>query len=215
MIPRKNDTVTLTFTGYGSEGEGVARLDGMAVFVKGALRGETCRVRLIKVNKTVAWGRLEEVLTPSPARMAPNCPHYPKCGGCQLRHMTYEEELALKKAKVEDALRRIGGVDLPVSAILGAASTERYRNKAQFPAAQTQEGLKVGFFRARSHQVIDVPACLLQAQEADGARGAVKGWMEAHGIPAYDETDGTGLVRHIYVRTNRRGESLEIGRAHV
>ena len=208
MTVRKNDVVTLTVEGYGTEGEGVARLDGMAVFVKGALRGEVCRVRLMKIGKSAAWGRLEEVLTPSPARVSPDCPHYPKCGGCQLRHMSYEEELELKRRRVEDALARIGGVSLPVSEILGAEDTIRYRNKAQFPVARDGDGLRIGFYRARSHQVIDVPACLLQSEQADRLRGAIRAWMEEYGVPAYDEETGAGLIRHVYVRTNARGQAL-------
>lgn len=203
---KKNDTMELTVTGYGSDGEGVARAeDGRVVFVKGALQGERCRVTLMKVGKTAAWGRLAEVLDPAPARRKPDCPHYPKCGGCQLRHMSYEEELAFKRQKVEDCLRRIGGQDVEVSVIHGAKQMKRYRNKSQFPVA---EGPRLGFYRARSHDVIDVERCLLQSEGADHIRGAVKAWMEAYRIPAYDEQNGQGLIRHVYVRSNRQGEAL-------
>lgn len=204
---RKNQRIPLEIEGYSSEGDGIARLEGMAVFVKGALRGETCLVQLLKVGKTAAWGKVVEVLSPSPARIVPDCPHFPKCGGCALRHMTYEEELSFKRQRVEDALRRIGGLDLTVDVIHGAAHPDRYRNKAQFPVSGKQ-GVCVGFFRARSHDVIDVPSCLLQRPEADGAGRAVKGWMERFAVPAYDEVSHTGLVRHVYVRTNRSGQSL-------
>ena len=104
---RKNQLVPLTIEGYSSDGDGVARLDGMAVFVKGALRGEECLVRLLKVGRSAAWGRVEEVRAPSPARQSPDCPHFPQCGGCALRHMSYAEELEFKRQKVEDALKRI------------------------------------------------------------------------------------------------------------
>lgn len=204
---RKNQCIPLEIEGYSSEGDGIARLEGMAVFVKGALRGETCLVQLLKVGKTAAWGKVVEVLSPSPARIVPDCPHFPKCGGCALRHMTYQEELSFKRQRVEDALRRIGGLDLTVEVIHGAAHPDRYRNKAQFPVSGKQ-GVSVGFFRARSHDVIDVPSCLLQRPEADGAGRAVKGWMERFAVPAYDEVSHTGLVRHVYVRTNRSGQSL-------
>ena len=204
---RKNQLIPLEIEGYSSEGDGIARLEGMAVFVKGAIRGETCLVKLLKVGKTAAWGKVEEVLSPSPARMEPDCPHFPKCGGCALRHMTYEEELSFKRQRVEDALRRIGGLDLTVDVIHGAAHPDRYRNKAQFPVSGKQ-GVSVGFFRSRSHDVIDVASCLLQRPEADAAGRAVKGWMEGFAIPAYDEVGHTGMVRHVYVRTNRSGQSL-------
>ncbi len=204
---RKNQLIPLEIEGYSSEGDGIARLEGMAVFVKGAIRGETCLVKLLKVGKTAAWGKVEAVLSPSPARITPDCPHFPKCGGCALRHMTYEEELSFKRQRVEDALRRIGGLDLTVDVIHGAAHPDRYRNKAQFPVSGKQ-GVSVGFFRSRSHDVIDVPSCLLQRPEADGAGRTVKSWMEQFSVPAYDEVSHTGLVRHVYVRTNRAGQGL-------
>ena len=204
---RKNQLIPLEIEGYSSEGDGIARLEGMAVFVKGAIRGETCLVKLLKVGKTAAWGKVEQVLSPAPSRMTPDCPHFPKCGGCALRHMTYEEELSFKRQRVEDALRRIGGLDLTVDVIHGAAHPDRYRNKAQFPVSGKQ-GVSVGFFRSRSHDVIDVPSCLLQRPEADAAGRAVKKWMEQYSVPAYDEVSHTGLVRHVYVRTNRAGQSL-------
>ena len=206
---RKNQLVPLTIEGYSSDGDGVARLDGMAVFVKGALRGEECLVRLLKVGRSAAWGRVEEVRAPSPARQSPDCPHFPQCGGCALRHMSYAEELEFKRQKVEDALKRIGGLELPVTVIHGAPCPDRYRNKAQFPVSgATQSGIRIGFFRARSHDVIDVPSCLLQRPEADAAGRAVKAWMENFDVSAYDEKKHAGLVRHVYVRTNRSGESL-------
>ena len=149
---KKERTVVLSIDGYGSAGEGVGRLDGQAVFVKGALRGETCRVRLDKVGKRAAWGTVVEVLAPSPHRIAPDCPQFPTCGGCALRHMDYAEELRYKRGRVEDALRRIGGWTGTVETIHGAAEPDRYRNKIQFPVA---DGPRIGFYRARSHEVID------------------------------------------------------------
>ena len=205
--PQKNQIVTLNIDAYSSEGDGIARLDGMAVFVKGALRGEMCRVKLLKVGKTAAWGKVEQVVTPSVERQKSDCPHFPKCGGCALRHMTYGEELLMKRQRVEDALRRIGGLDITVDTIHGAENPRRYRNKAQFPVSG-KDGVSVGFYRARSHDVIDVAHCLLQQEQADAAGRAVKDWMVKCRIQPYDEIAHKGLVRHVYVRTNRKGESL-------
>lgn len=205
MAAKKNERYPLRIQGYGSAGEGVARLEGQAVFVKGALQGELCQVHLLKVGKTAAWGKVDQVLEPSPGRQVPDCPRYPQCGGCQLRHMTYAEELAFKRQKVQDALQRIGGWEGEVTGIHGAKDPDRYRNKIQFPVA---EGPKVGFFRARSHDVIDAPDCLLQPMAATRLRGAFRDWMAAHHIPAYDEKAHRGLLRHFYVRTNRKGQSL-------
>ena len=114
MAAKKNEQHPLRIEGYGSAGEGVARLEGQAVFVKGALAGEVCQVQLLKVGKSAAWGRVTQVLTPVPSRQSPDCPRYPRCGGCQLRHMTYAEELRFKRQKVLAADRRLdraGGED--------------------------------------------------------------------------------------------------------
>ncbi len=204
---RKNEIFDLKIDGYGSQGEGVAHLDGLTVFIKGAIRGELCRVKLMKVGKGIAWGKLEAVLSPSAARITPDCPHFPKCGGCSLRHMTYEEELHFKKQKVTDALQRIGGVSLSVSDIHGAEQTLRYRNKAQFPVSG-QNGIAVGFYRSGSHDVIDVPSCAIQHPMADIAARTVKQWMTENDVPAYDEMTHSGIVRHVYVRTPRNTEIL-------
>ena len=191
--------------GYASGGEGVARIGGMAVFVKGALRGERAEVLIEHIGHSAAWGRAERLLEPSPARIEPDCPYYGACGGCQFRHMTYEEELEAKRQRVEDALRRIGGTDLAVSVIHGAKNTLRYRNKAQFPAAP---GPRIGFYKKGTHAVIDVEDCLLQPLAAARLRGAVREWMLRRGVRAYDERGHKGLVRHVYVRTNRAGQAL-------
>ena len=203
--PAEGSVHLLLINGYASDGSGVARLEGMVVFVQGALRGELCRVRLVKVGRSAIWGHVEEVVTPSPARIAPDCPYSGACGGCQLRHMSYPEELAFKRTRVEDALRRIGGADIGVEEILGASQQEHYRNKVQFPVCQ---GPRIGFYRPRSHSVTDVETCLLQPDAADRLRRAVKDWMERWRVPAYDERRRSGLVRHVYVRVNRAGESL-------
>ena len=203
--PREGQLCRLVIDGYASDGAGVARLDGMVVFVQGGIRGEACDVRLTHVGRSALWGRVEEVVNPSPARIFPRCLHYTKCGGCQFRHMNYAEELEAKRIRVEDALRRLGGAEIHVSAILGAEQVDRYRNKAQFPVAK---GPRIGVYRPRSHDVIDGDDCLRQGEAAARLRGAVKEWMAEYSIPAYNERTFTGLVRHVYVRTNRAGRSL-------
>lgn len=190
--------------GYASGGEGVARVEGMAVFVNGALRGERVEVLIEHIGHSAAWGRIETLTEPSPARIEPDCPYYGTCGGCQFRHMTYEEELEAKRQRVEDALRRIGGVDIPVSVIHGAENTQRYRNKVQFPVASGA----VGYYAGRTHKVVDIADCLLQPELDTVCRTAVKDWMKRFQVPAYDERTGKGLVRHLFLRTNSTGEVL-------
>ena len=195
----------LAITGYAADGAGVARLNGQVVFVQGGVRGEECLVRLTHVGRTALWGTVKEILVPSPARVEPDCPYFPRCGGCQLRHLSYAEELEFKRTKVADALRRLGGSDVEVPPVLGAARPDRYRNKVQFPVAK---GPRIGFYRARSHEVIDVEDCLLQPEAAGRLRRAAKDWMARYAIPAYDEKARSGLVRHVFVRTDRAGRSL-------
>ena len=201
----KNQEHIVTIEGYGEGGMGVARIDGRVVFVHGALRGEKCRVLILKTLKSVAFAKVLEVVEPSCTRVTPDCPYFPRCGGCTYRHMSYEEELRLKKQRVQDNLSRIGGSDVTVEDILGARDTLRYRNKAQYPVSK--DGA-VGFYRARTHEVIECEQCLLVKPEADAAAGALRKYMRRCRVAGYDEKTGRGLVRHLYVRSNAAGESL-------
>ena len=201
----KNQEHTVTIEGYGEGGMGVARIDGRVVFVHGALRGEKCRVLILKTLKSVAFAKVLEVIEPSSERITPDCPYFPRCGGCTYRHIRYEEELRLKKQRVQDNLSRIGGSDVTVEDILGARDTLRYRNKAQYPVSK--DGA-VGFYRARTHEVIECEHCLLVKPEADAAAEALREYMQSCRVAGYDEKTGRGLVRHLYIRSNAAGESL-------
>ena len=182
------------------DGSGVARVDGQVVFVHGALPGERCSVRIAHVGRSAVFAQLLSVLTPSAHRVEPDCPCFPRCGGCALRHMDYEQELALKQAHVQSCLTRIGGQTISALPITGAAQTDGYRNKVQFPV-QEQDGRPVaGFFSGKTHRVIPVRHCRIQPDCADAIRGAVLAWMEQYHIRAYDEQTHTGYIRHIYIR---------------
>ena len=200
----KNKIYRARIEGYTSEGLGVARIDGQAVFVHRALRGEDCDVLLLKVLKNAAFGKVVKVHEPSPHRVEPDCPYYGKCGGCDFRHMDREEELYAKKTRVQDALRRIGGSDVQVEEIL-AGERLHYRNKSQFPIAA--DGT-VGFYKARSHQVIPVENCLLQKVDTNNVQLKFDRYIRLYNVSCYDERTRQGLLRHLYVRTNGAGESL-------
>ena len=202
---QKNQLHTVTITGYTAEGLGVARIDGRVVFVHNAVRGEVCSVRILKVLKNVAFARVETLLEASPARREPDCPHYPACGGCDFRHLSYEEELEAKRQRVEDALRRVGGADVEVEEIIGAEAVDGYRNKCQMPVSP--DG-KLGFYRQRSHDVVPVLDCRLQSPQANAVAVAVEAYLRECGVPAYDEATGKGLLRHLYVRTNQADQAL-------
>ena len=200
----KNKIYRARIEGYTSEGLGVARIDGQAVFVHRALRGEDCDVLLLKVLKNAAFGKVVKVREPSPHRVEPDCPYYGKCGGCDFRHMDREEELYAKKTRVQDALRRIGGSDVQVEEIL-AGERLHYRNKSQFPIAA--DGT-VGFYKARSHQVIPVENCLLQKVDTNNVQLKFDRYIRLYNVSCYDERTRQGLLRHLYVRSNGAGESL-------
>lgn len=200
----KNNIYTARIEGYSSEGLGIARIDGQVVFVHGAVRGELCRILVMKVLKNAAFGKVTELLEPSPERREPDCPYYGRCGGCDFRHLSYREELWAKRQRVQDALTRLGGSDVEVEEILGAADPLYYRNKSQYPVSAG----KVGFYRARTHDVVDIERCLIQKPQADAAAAVLRDYLRDFAVPSYDEKTGRGLLRHLYVRTNRRGESL-------
>ena len=201
----KNRIYRAHIDGYSSEGLGIARIDGQVVFVHGAVRGETCDVLVMKVLKNTAFGKIAALAEPSPARRQPDCPYYGRCGGCDFRHMSYEEELWAKRARVQDALTRIGGAEVTVEEILGAEQPLHYRNKSIYPISPAGE---VGFYRARSHQVVHVEHCLIQKPEADALAQAVRDYIARFQVEPYNEATGRGLLRHLYVRTSCRGESL-------
>ncbi len=198
----KGDVFTVRICDYTSEGAGVARIDGMAVFVPLALKGEECEIKILKVEKSFAYAKLIRVIKESSARVESECQYYPKCGGCTMWHMTYDEELSIKEGRVRAAIERIAGLSVPVSPIIGAPSIFRYRNKAQFPVG---EGAKSGFYRPRSHDIVPSDACLIQNEIADEIRRAVHLWQSEYNVSHYDEKTGKGILRHIYVRNGKGG----------
>ena len=203
--PVKNQVYTAEILGYSTEGLGIARIDGQVVFVHDAIAGEVCDILIMKVLKNAAFGKAVAWKTVSPHRREPDCPYYRQCGGCAFRHMDYAEELRAKGQRVQDALTRLGGSGVTVEDVLGAAEPLHYRNKSQYPVSA--DG-RVGFYRARTHQVTDLSACLIQKPQADAAAGALRRYMAEHHVPGYDENTGKGLVRHLYVRTNAKGQAL-------
>ena len=198
---RKNTVHPLHIEGYTAEGMGVARLDGRVVFIPGTIRGEDWEVQLLKVNKGVAWGKGTRLISPSPVRQEPDCPYSGRCGGCQYRHMSYEEELAAKGQRVRDALERVGGVHLELPPVLGAESPLRYRNKVQFPVGIDKNGVPcIGFYAGRTHRIVPCPDCKLQPSVLNEIGNALCAFFAQQVIRPYDEQSGKGLVRHIFLR---------------
>lgn len=207
MEYRKNDLVTVRIDDIGSEGEGIGKLDGYALFVKDAVIGDIVEAKITKVKKNYGYARVERVITPSSFRVEPKCAFHRQCGGCQIQAMDYERQLLFKEQKIRNNLMRIGGfeaalLDEVMEPIVGMEHPWRYRNKAQFPVGYDKNGnLITGFYAGRTHDIIPNTDCLLGTAENKQILEAVLSYMKENGVPAYREQTGKGLVRHILIRT--------------
>ena len=199
---RKNDLVTLEIEDCGIDGEGIGKADGFTVFVKDAVIGDTVTAKIIKAKKNYGYGRLMEVLKPSPYRVEPKCAFARQCGGCQLQALSYDQQLVFKTNKVKGHLERIGGfTDIPMEPIIGMDDLFHYRNKAQFPVGRNKEGkIVTGFYAGRTHNIIENRDCALGVAENKEVLDRVIAHMEKYGIEPYNEATGKGLVRHILIR---------------
>ena len=206
---KKNDDITLEITGMSSEGSGVGRHEGFAVFVPYSIEGETVSAHIIKVTGSYAVGKLTEVLSPSPKRAVPSCPSFYKCGGCSLMHMSYDAQLEFKRRAVRDALERIGGFSgVEVKPVIGMDEPFRYRNKGSFPFSIVDGKPAWGLYAARSHRLIGCGDCVIERGEAILAAEAVLKWAEGNSVPIYDETTGNGILRHVVTRSLTGGEAV-------
>ncbi len=196
----KNEIYEAIITDYTSEGQGVAHIEGCAVFIPNSIAGEKYRVRIEKAQKTWAAGKIVEILEKSPHRCNRECPVAKLCGGCDFWHMDYEEESRLKAERVRNCLNRIGGESLESVEILSAPTFYGYRNKAQYPVAAKKGRAYAGFFRAGTHDVVENKRCLILTEESDRVKDAVMDYVNQFRVPAYDELAHKGLLRHIYVR---------------
>ena len=202
MEYRKNDIVTLDIEDCGVDGEGIGKADGFTVFVKDAVIGDRVTAKIMKAKKNYGYGRLMEILKPSPYRVEPKCAFARQCGGCQLQALSYEQQLAFKEKKVRGHLERIGGfTELPMEPIIGMDEPYHYRNKAQFPVGKNKEGrIITGFYAGRTHTIIENRDCALGVSQNKEVLDRVIAHMEAYGIEPYNEETGKGLVRHILIR---------------
>lgn len=210
MSIKKNDTITLQIEEVNNLGCGVGHLpDGRVVFVKGTATGDALSAKVIKVASSYLVGRPEQYTARSPYRTAPDCTAYPACGGCVYRHITYEHELLIKKNYVKNAFCKAGLPDVVVQDVRTTGQITSYRNKAQYPVGNSEHGMIAGFYADHTHRILPTAHCALQPPVFSDIVRAVCGFCDSHGIRAYDEKDGTGLLRHIYLREGKRsGEIL-------
>ncbi len=196
----KNEIYEAAVVDYTAEGQGVAKIEGCAVFVPNAIVGELCRIRIEKAQKTWATGKIVEILEKSPHRVQRACPISAKCGGCDFQHMDYEEETRLKAQRVRDCLGRLAGEALEAVPILSAPDCGSYRNKAQYPLACRKGRVCAGFYRAGSHEVVENSRCLILPQVMDEIRDLVVAFLNEFSVSVYDEKTHRGLARHLFIR---------------
>ncbi|HRX58096.1 MAG TPA: 23S rRNA (uracil(1939)-C(5))-methyltransferase RlmD [Eubacteriales bacterium] len=205
----KNDDLTLQVTALTNEGQGVARVENFAVFVPGALPGETVSAHIIKVTASYAVAKILDFVTVSPDRTDPGCPVYAQCGGCTLRHLHYAAQLEQKRLWVGDALSRLGGFsDVSVQPVAGMETPSRYRNKGSFPFGTAGNAVVFGFYAARSHVLVPLADCPIQDERVVECAERVCAWANECRIPVYDEKTGKGQLRHVVVRTNADGARM-------
>lgn len=203
-MKEKNRVYKLNITAVTPEGDGISRTEsGKVVFTSQCCAGDEINARIIKETTGYLVGKIEEIITPSPDRVTPDCPVYKQCGGCALRHTRYEAEKKLKYDHVQDCIKRIGKCDIIPEYIVSPV-TERYRNKAQYPLTEKDGKISVGYFARHSHRVIPHEDCLLQPKETTDIIKDLLPLLE--GIPLYDGESGNGILRHLYLRRNRAGD---------
>lgn len=204
MNLKKNDIVPVSITGMTAEGSGVGRYEDFPIFIPLSAVGDSLRVRILKVNQKFAYGKIEEILTPSEDRIESDCPYFSACGGCCYRHVRYEAELAYKSQKVYDALTRIGGLrNVKLQPIIGTPGRGGYgyRNKALIPLGTGSGGrLEMGFYAVNSHRIVDCEYCRLQPEEFNTAMQVFRRWHGQFPVSIYNEASHSGLLRRLYLR---------------
>ena len=198
---KKNDIVEIEITALSSECSGIGKKDGMVIFVPFSAIGDKLEVKILKVNKTYCYGKIERIITPSPDRVTPDCPIYTKCGGCSLRHISYEAQLRAKEQFVKDAFTRIGGLSPEFLPIIRNTNINGYRNKLQIPIGTDKDGnLIAGFYAFHSHRIVPCEKCLLQPDIFSKITADFLKISTGLNLTAYDETTHKGILRHLYLR---------------
>lgn len=197
----KNQELQTEIIGMGYEGEGIAKIDKFPIFVEGAMPGEIVDIKIVKLNKNYAFGKLLKIIKPSSDRNNPICSTYKYCGGCNLQHISYEAQLSFKKQRVEECISKIGKLqDITVHDVIGMKEPYFYRNKVQLPIGMDKDKVKIGFYAPRSHDIINIEKCYIQDEISDEVIKNIRYWIEKYNIKPYDENSNSGIVRHIVIR---------------
>ena len=197
---KKNEEYIVEIIDNGYQGEGIAKIDGMTIFIDNVLKGEKVKIKILKVLKTQGYGKVIEILEQSASRNVGDCTSYDKCGGCNLRHMNYQATLDLKKYIVETDLKKSGIDNVVVKNCIGMENPYNYRNKLQYPVGMSKEGPVMGVFAKRSHRIIPNENCYIQNKLTQAIAKDVFQFIKENNIPVYNEEDRTGEIRHVYLR---------------
>lgn len=200
---KKNDRKTVYIEDLTHDGSGVAKVDGYPLFIKGALPNETATIHVLKTLKKYGFAKVVEIIEPSPDRVEAPCIYFGKCGGCQLQHLSYEGQLKWKENMVRNVMKRIGKIDAPVLPVKGMDDPWNYRNKSQIPFSMSKTGPIAGFFKQRSHEIVDMERCIIQVEEADAMMANLKKELENFGLQPYNEETHEGMLRHVVIRKGK------------
>jgi 23S rRNA (uracil1939-C5)-methyltransferase len=208
---KEKQKYVMTIDDIGVHGEGIGRIDGYTVFVEGALPGEKVRIRVSKAGRNHGYGKLLDIVVPSPDRVLPPCPYTGRCGGCTLQHISYNRQLQFKTRRVRDALERIGKITgVTVHNTVGMDQPWRYRNKAQFPVRMEDGLLSIGFFAPGSHDIVDIDRCLIQHKTGDNVIEIIRKFILKYNVPVYDEQTHRGIIRHVVTRMGFKSGQLMV-----
>ena len=197
----KNKEYEVDIIDNGYDGEGIAKIDDFTIFINGAIKGEKCKILIVKVNKSFAFGKLIEIIKKSENRVDSDCSTYKRCGGCSLRHIKYNETLNLKRDMVQNLVNRTLDNKIKVNNVIGMDNPYHYRNKLQYPVGLDKKGNSIiGVFAKRTHEIIEVGNCLIQNKEAEKVTKGVFKFIKENKIPVYNEITRQGAIRHIIVK---------------
>ena len=201
MNIKKNQELEVNIVDNGFDGEGIAKIDNFTIFIKGAIKGERCRILIVKVNKSFAFGKLLEVMQPSEYRVNADCVTYKRCGGCSLRHIKYGETLKIKRDMVQNLVNKELHNKIDVNDVIGMNNPYNYRNKLQYPVGKNKDGIPVmGVFANRTHEIVPVESCLIQNKDAEEVAKGIFKFIKENNISVYDEKTRNGAIRHIVVK---------------
>ncbi len=208
MEIKKNDFLEVEILDIGINGEGIAKIDNFPIFINGAITGEFVKIKILKVNKNFAYGKLIEIIKKSEKRIEPICEHFGACGGCSLLHIDYDYQLDIKTNFIKSNLKKIANLDFNVERAMGMKNPLAYRNKASFPISY-QDNLKIGFYKPRSHNIVNIENCIIQSPINEPIIAKLRKFIEINNISVYDEKTGKGILRHIITRVgNKTGEVM-------